>query len=917
MVNRTAQREHGFNRTGRQRCWAAGVLCLTAVGALVALHAQAPDAERSAWTGAVKMFQGGWYEQAEKELGAFTLSFPGSTNQPEAVLLQAQSRFQLKRYEGVISLLQPWLKPTGPRRDEYRYWTAQAESQLESYEAAAKDYADLLRDFPASSLRLEASYGEAWCRFKLGDTARTVDLLVGPGGAFQQAATGSTNEALLVRSNFLLAEALVAQKNFPAAAQTLTELSKRGLGPEAEWQRQFLLGRIEMGDRRTDAALQRATNLVRMATAQTNLLLQARSLTLMGEILEEKQPEAAAEAYENIARLPGVAPDQKRQALLKLVDLAVGQNRFTNAVQRLDTFLHDNPEDPALDLLRFSLGEIYLKQFYNLGTNSSGKNTPPPYSISTNLLSNARTQFDQLISQWINSAYLGKAQLNRGWCFWEEAQLPPPDAGKVVEAAKAFQAAVNSLPKSIEQAEALFKLGDCQFQLKNYSNALTNYRFLLNQYTDVPEARDKFLDHALYQTVRANLQTTNLTGAAAAVEQLLSDFPNSAWSDRGLFAYAQGLADAGSYAKAIEALADFQKRFPQSLLFAESRLAVARCYARQAEWTAAIESYDEWLKAFPTNDTRPQAEFDRAWCYYQAGHETNAFTLFTNLVQRFPASNSALLAELWLGDYYLNQRDPRYYGEAEKYYQLLFTSSNAVPAELSRRAILMAAKAAFFRQGYRDAKHYLTNYLVSDPLLRNDLEVGPETWFMLGDIEIMDPSRDLSTNKLAKYEDAILSFSRVTNFYSGSRLVPLAMGKIANCHFQLAAQNTNRYEMATNQYWQIINSPLADIATRSQAEFGLGQVLEKMAEQRTNRLDLLNTALVSYLNVVYGRRLGSGEEPDPFWMGKAALAAGALAERLQDFDQAERLYEYMQRGPVPVTPTWEKRLESLRLQRGK
>ena len=53
------------------------------------------------------------------------------------------------------------------------------------------------------------------------------------------------------------------------------------------------------------------------------------------------------------------------------------QNRLTNAVQRLETFLHENPDDPAFDLLRFSLGEIYLKQFYSLGPNAAGTNAPP------------------------------------------------------------------------------------------------------------------------------------------------------------------------------------------------------------------------------------------------------------------------------------------------------------------------------------------------------------------------------------------------------------------------------------------------------------------------------------------------------------------------------------------------------------
>src|SRR6187200_3022352 len=57
---------------------------------VIAARAQETDPER-AFTGAIQLFQGGWYDRAEKELGAFAAAFPNSTNRNEAILLQAQS----------------------------------------------------------------------------------------------------------------------------------------------------------------------------------------------------------------------------------------------------------------------------------------------------------------------------------------------------------------------------------------------------------------------------------------------------------------------------------------------------------------------------------------------------------------------------------------------------------------------------------------------------------------------------------------------------------------------------------------------------------------------------------------------------------------------------------------------------------
>ena len=93
------------------------------------------------FTAAVRLFQGGWYDRSEKDLGAFVANFPASTNRLEAVLLQGQSRFQLKDYEGLISLLEPQLKDAGSWTDQYLYWLAQAQSELNRLEPAADTFA--------------------------------------------------------------------------------------------------------------------------------------------------------------------------------------------------------------------------------------------------------------------------------------------------------------------------------------------------------------------------------------------------------------------------------------------------------------------------------------------------------------------------------------------------------------------------------------------------------------------------------------------------------------------------------------------------------------------------------------------------------------------------------------------------------
>jgi outer membrane protein assembly factor BamD (BamD/ComL family) len=868
-------------------------------------HAQSPEDAQSAFKAAANLFREGWHDRAEKQLGDFSAKFPNATNLNEALLMQAQSRFQLHQYPAAIALLEERLQSAGSLADQFRYWLAEAQFQLGQFEAAANSYASILAGFPESALRLSAAYGQAFSRFKLNDFTGTIALLQEPESPFQKAASADNSELTVVRGNLLLAEALFAQKQYRAAEQILTDLAQRGLSAEFEWRRQYLLTRIEMADHRAHEALLRVTNLVNIASSGTNVLLQARSLTLQGELLEEKQLETASNAYEAITRLQGISPEQHRQALLKLIDLAVIQNRFTNAIERLGEFLSQNPQDPAVDLIHLTLGELRLKQYQLTVGKAPGPAAAAAAATGANMLLQARTQFDHIIAQFTNSTHLGKAHLNRGWAIWEEAQLLN-EAARIPESQRAFQRAIDLLPKSYEQASARFKLADGHLQLKNFTNALGNYSLLLENYADLPEARDKLLDHALHQSLRANIALGDIPAAKAALDALLREHPSSPWCDHALLAFGRALVTAGDLAGAQEVFSRLEKNFPASPLLPEVRLAVADSFVRQGQWASATRKYEQWLLDHASHPSRAQVEFDRAWVSYQAGQDTNALALFTRVVKEHPSSPSAPMAQLWIADYHLNQRQ---YQSAESNYQLLFKTNQFIHPDLSKQARIMAARAAFFRQGWREARAYLTE-LIEDP------RWGPEAYFMLGDLEIEDTTRP-ATNKLARFEEAIKYFDRITNprFFPTNRLVPLALGRIADCHFQLSVQYTNSLDLAATNYHQVIFSG-ADIATRSNAEIGLAKTLEKMAEQRPNKKELLEQALTHCLAVVYSERL-KGENPDPYWVKEAALFAGRLAERLQRFDEAERLYESMLRSFPSLRPEWEKRLHALRQIKGR
>ena len=354
-------------RMGLTVCWVAWSLA-----ALVAAEPASLTTEAKAFEVAARLFEDKAFDLAEKEFAEFLRANPGSPRAAEALLLQAQSQFAQGRPEESLALLRSGRETAGEWADHYGYWMAESLYQLGRNEEAAEGFAAVLADFPNSSRRLEASLGEAYATFKLGDLRRTAELLRTPEGAFQQAAAGGNSE-LVARGQLLLAEVCLELGDYLGGIDALARLPEPGLPAQLTWQRQYVLARLQLGSKQVPAALATVTNLLAQLAPLTNsaaIQLRGHAKSLHGALLERsRQPEAAIEAYERNLE-PTVTPARRFEAVQQIVRLTLGQNRLEEAVARLEDYVRQYPADPAASLLRLTLGELRMRQFYALASNA-------------------------------------------------------------------------------------------------------------------------------------------------------------------------------------------------------------------------------------------------------------------------------------------------------------------------------------------------------------------------------------------------------------------------------------------------------------------------------------------------------------------------------------------------------------------
>jgi len=872
------------------------LLALFAVGPQ--LYAASP-AEETTFAAAYSSFSEMIWDRAEAEFASFARTFTNSARLPEAILYQAEARFKQTNFVGVIDLLSTQQTRAGKFADEYLFWTGEAYLRKGDFRQATETFARLTKEFPESTRRLEATVEQAAAHAQLQQWSQVVGLLERTNSVFQRTLTVAAPNDHIVNGYLILAKAHLAKGENSAAGQVLARLGKLPLSAANDWQRLYLLCRVYLAESRPEEALLNTTNLLTLAINAGQPKLRAESIALKAGVLERlgRLSDAIAAYTNNLAE--GTPLDRHREALLKVVQLSLKQNSIPEAAQTLERYLHQYTNAPAEDLAWLTLGELRLRQCAAGAETNLVSNSAPNDGTTTNCLDQALTALKTFSSRFPESAYAGRAQLDLGWCFWL--------AGEIPESQAAFQAAVQRLPASVDQATAYFKLADVQSRQTNFLGAISNYSAVVERFSNLPQVETNLVETALYRMVRAGLAADDMAAASNAMAKILIQFPNGFYADRAVLLTAQAIGGRNP-ALARHIFSDFAQRWPGSPLLPELKLALARTYEEENRWPEAIVEYDHWLTSFTNHSLQAQVEYSLAWANGRAQRETNALTLFTNFLARFQTAPGAPFAQWWVADYYRHQGDLT---EAEKNYQWCYQNTNwPAGSELAYQAMMMAGRCAIGRKGWTEAKDYFLR-LINDAKCPPDLQA--QAWCAFG-AALMSQVSLGSTNKAPDYGEAITAFDKILILFPTNPIAVDALGEKASCLLQIS-QNSQDLALVTNAFQKVIATPMANARARSIAKVGLAITLEKLADQRagSDRNQLLIAARDQYLDVLNGRMLRDGETPDPFWTKEAGLkVARLLADVLKQPGQAIKTLEQLQKM-FPVLRL-EDKINALRAQ---
>lgn len=826
---------------------------------------EAAPTDQGVLNAAKKAFDDGLYEMVDELVEGFSNRFPGSKLIPAAVLLDGQSLIRTGKQKEAAQLLIKELKQAGASKAEFLYWIGEAYFQAGDFSNAQKAFGRVLTETPNSTLVLAAGYRQAESLARDSKHEMVIKVLNDPKGSFRRAANGRKGEELYALGLLLLGESLFSSGQYDEWVPVRDELSKMKLSPDLYWRWEHLNCRNHLAEERFSDARDSASNLVRLAESAKDAGRLAMSVALLGETqLQMGQVAEAAKSFER--NLAAEVPERERKsALLKTAELVMNASQFKAAILKLEQFAKEFPKDDSMDFVHLKLGQLFLAKTLDVGAGSK---------VDEANTERAFKEFNHLINSYPKSPHLSVALLGRAQCLELKEMIE--------ESLSDLQAALKSLKPSEEQATARFKMGDLLVRKGDLEGATTHYLYVFQQMTNVPQVEATLADRAGYQAVKTFVAREDLTAAQGVASEMKKRFGDRSETGEAILLLSRSLVNQGNAAQArslIEGLGKGQER-----VIPELDLALAESHLAEGNWTNALTLHQAWIGKHSKHESVGKVEFNLGWLYHQSGQEERAFQVYTNYVVQYSKNPLTQAAQDWVAGYYFRNGDVV---NAELAYQRVFQNTNFPSSEITWRAQLMAGRVAQARQGWNEAHRYFEG-LIQQKGIPSEIEA--EAFYALGDLTIAE---DAKGSVMERFGNAINIFEKLTQRFPESRFVPLAWGRIADCHAQLAGTDKKRYDMAINFYGKVLGHPNVDISAKSAAQFGLAVVTEAKARRKVpvEKKDV-EESLKAFLRLAYvDGFVAEGQDPDPFWTAKAIIEAGRILEELGEKTKASEIFK--------------------------
>jgi len=631
------------------------------------------------------------YAEARQLAGSFAQTYPESSLQADAHLIDARAALGLNLPKDAISILTASLgddKPSPAVAQAASYYLGLAYQKAGQPDKAAEFLGNLASNSTANgSAAADARFLLGQADFEAGRYAEAIPTLE---KYLAEKPGGDVADHALAR----IAQSQAALGQFDAAAATLAKLATAfplslTLAPT-----RLRLAEVALQDKQFDHALPMFR--LETETKAGDPVLKARAWSGLGwSLLGSGKPVEAAAAFGSLIALTPDSP-LALDALFAQGRALEDAKQPVEAIAAYSKAIARRPEANQAGPAALALARLQVEAKQPLEAARSFESVVNKYA------STCGEPVDAVLGEW-------------GWAL--------VDAEKPAEADAIFERLLKEYPESPKADDARLNLAESAYAGHNLDRTLELLKPLLAAGST---AKPSLVEPALYRAGRAEVDRRDWPAAATTLDRLLTDFPTGPFHREARFWRAEVAFQSGD-SKVAEADFTTLASEPASDTDPKGMVSTARgrlvqTLVQQNRWLDALGVADAWASSVTdpkTDPIGPEVDYARGRAFQGLAKFDEARDAFDRVIAARKGTELAAKAQLMRGETFFHQEQ---YREALREFYRVVIQYNA--PEWQAAALLEAGKVHEKLNQWREAVETYEKLQAQFPQDRSASEAG-------------------------------------------------------------------------------------------------------------------------------------------------------------------------------------------------
>lgn len=436
-----------------------------------------------------------------------------------------------------------------------------------------------------------------------------------------------------------------------------------------------------------------------------------------------------------------------------------------------------------------------------------------------------------------------------------------------------------------------YSLGYNHFKLKNYSEAISNFKsFTSSSSAEKVRKKDAYLrlGDSYFVTSQYWPAMENYNAAMELGDNDYAEFQK---------AISYGFVDRPE--KKVEDLINFVKKYSKSPYRDDALYELGNVYVAQGKSTQGISAYDQLIRDIPNSSFVPRALLKKALIYDNTGNSGEALAIFKRVAKEYPSTPEALQAVSSAKIIYIDQ------GNVDEYARWVKTLDyvKVGDTELDDAAYL-AAEQPYLENKKSQAKGRFEEYLKQFPNGQHAMQAH----FYLGQISFDEGKNDEAIPhfeyvvKRERSEFTEQALARISELYLGKKDYKRALAYLqrleteadfpqniifAQTNSMKASYELKQYSEAVNYAEKVLQNSKIDNAIKSDA-----QVIIARSAMKTNNEIKAKSAYAEVQKIATGQLAAEALYYDAYFKNKEKEyeASNASVQKIAKDYSAYKLY---------------------------